>query len=46
MSPRRDSKPRRTDRLVVGRNVTLTLLLVMKSFSDVMELVMGIVVNY
>jgi hypothetical protein len=26
MSPRRGSKPRRTDRLVVGRNVTLTLL--------------------
>jgi hypothetical protein len=25
MSPRRGSKPRRTDRLVVGRNVTLTL---------------------
>jgi hypothetical protein len=24
MSPRRDSKPRLTDRLVVGRNVTLT----------------------
>jgi hypothetical protein len=24
MSPRRGSKPRRTDRLVVGRNVTLT----------------------
>jgi hypothetical protein len=27
MSPRRGSKPRRTDRLVVGRNVTLTLTL-------------------
>jgi hypothetical protein len=25
MSPRRGSKPRSTDRLVVGRNVTLTL---------------------
>jgi hypothetical protein len=25
MSPRRGSKPRRTDRLVVGRNMTLTL---------------------
>jgi hypothetical protein len=25
MSPRWGSKPRRTDRLVVGRNVTLTL---------------------
>jgi hypothetical protein len=25
MSPRQGSKPRRTDRLVVGRNVTLTL---------------------
>jgi hypothetical protein len=25
MSPRRGSKPRRTDRLVVGRNVTLNL---------------------
>jgi hypothetical protein len=25
MSPRRGSEPRRTDRLVVGRNVTLTL---------------------
>jgi hypothetical protein len=25
MSPRRGSKPRPTDRLVVGRNVTLTL---------------------
>jgi hypothetical protein len=25
MSPRRGSKPRRTDRLVVGRNVTMTL---------------------
>jgi hypothetical protein len=25
MSPRRGSKPRLTDRLVVGRNVTLTL---------------------
>jgi hypothetical protein len=25
MSPKRGSKPRRTDRLVVGRNVTLTL---------------------
>jgi hypothetical protein len=25
MSPRRGSKPRRTDRLVVSRNVTLTL---------------------
>jgi hypothetical protein len=27
MSPRRGSKPRHTDRLVVGRNVTLTLTL-------------------
>jgi hypothetical protein len=29
MSPSRGSKPRRTDRLVVGRNVTLTWQLIM-----------------
>jgi hypothetical protein len=28
MSPRRGSKPRHTDRLVVSRNVTLTLTIV------------------
>jgi hypothetical protein len=37
MSPRRGLKPRLTDRLVVGRNVTLTL----KSFSDVIEVIIG-----
>jgi hypothetical protein len=31
MSPRRGSKPRRTDRLVVGRNVTLTMTLTLSS---------------
>jgi hypothetical protein len=35
MSPRRGSKPGLTDRLVVGRNVTLTL-----SFSD------GIIIGF
>jgi hypothetical protein len=43
MSPRRGSKPRRTDRLVVGRNVTLTLRFsddgIIIGFSLVMELI-------
>jgi hypothetical protein len=39
MSPRRGSKPRRTDRLVVGRNVTLTLKMEITSlFSETTEL--------
>jgi hypothetical protein len=41
MSPRRGSKPRRTDRLVVGRTVTLTFgdsLVVVSRLSSVVSL--------
>jgi hypothetical protein len=41
MSPRRGSKPRRTDRLVVGRNVTLTLAASLQSWSLSLELAVG-----